>query len=190
MEFPRGSIFFPSDFLDLGTSEAIRLYLFRFERQGLIVRVAQGIYVCPRESRVIGKIIPSAEEVAEAISRRDRTRVLPSGGYALNLLGLSTQVPLNIVVLTDGSARVVRVGNRSICYKKTSPKNLLAKGRISRLVIQALKEIGNGKITAEAEKKIVKHLRKERVSDLEHDIKLAPVWIRKIMIRAMAHVKD
>lgn len=97
---------------------------------------------------------------------------------------------MNIVMLTDGSPRVIKVGKRTIKFKKTTPKNLLAKGKISRLVIQALKEIGNGKVTEEEEQKIVALLRKEDEKDLKHDIALAPVWIQKIMKKALNDGKN
>jgi hypothetical protein len=129
--------------------------------------------------------VPSAEEVAEAITKRDRIRTVPTGNYALNALGLSTQVPMNIVFLTDGSPRIIKIGKRTIKFKKTTPKNLLAKGKISRLVIQALKEIGNGKVTAEEENKIMDLLKKEDLKDLKHDIALARVWVQKIMTKAL-----
>jgi ribosomal protein S19E (S16A) len=182
---PKGELLLPVDFQELGSSEVVRLSLFRLEKEGFIVRVAQGIYVRPKESSLIGKLTPSAEEVAEAIAKRDRIRTVPTGSYALNALGLSTQVPMNIVLLTDGSPREIKVGKRTIKFKKTTPKNLLAKGKISRLVIQALKEIGNGKVTAEEEEKILNVLEKEDEKDLKHDIALAPVWIQKIMKKAI-----
>jgi len=93
-------------------------------------------------------------------------------------------------MLTDGSPRVIKVGKRTIKFKKTTPKNLLAKGKISRLVIQALKEIGNGKVTEEEEQKIVALLRKGDEKDLKHDIALAPVWIQKIMKKALNDGKN
>jgi hypothetical protein len=187
---PKGELLLPVDFQELGSSEAVRLSLFRLEKKDFIVRVAQGIYVRPKESSLIGKLTPSAEEVAEAIAKRDRIRTVPTGSYALNALGLSTQVPMNIVLLTDGSPREIKVGKRTIKFKKITPKNLLAKGRISRLVIQALKEIGNGNITAEEEQKIMGLLRKEEVNNLKHDIALAPVWIQKIMKKALTDGKN
>jgi hypothetical protein len=187
---PKGELLLPADFQELGSSEAVRLSLFRLEKKDFIVRVAQGIYVRPKESSLIGKLTPSAEEVAEAIAKRDRIRTVPTGSYALNALGLSTQVPMNIVLLTDGSPREIKVGKRTIKFKKITPKNLLAKGRISRLAIQALKEIGNGKITAEEEQKILGLLRKEEVNDLKYDIALAPVWIQKIMKKALTDGKN
>lgn len=187
---PKGELLLPVDFQELGSSEAVRLSLFRLEKEGFIVRVAHGIYVRPKISKLIGPLTPSAEEVAEAIAKRDRIRVVPTGSYALNALGLSTQVPMNIVLLTDGSPREIKIGKRTIKFKKTTPKNLLAKGKISRLVIQALKEIGNGKVTAEEEQKILDLLRKEEVKELKHDIALAPVWVQKIMKRALTDGKD
>ena len=188
--FPKGELFLPFDFSELGSSEAVRLSLFRLEKEGVITRVAQGIYVRPRESSLIGKLTPTAEEVAEAIAKRDKIRTTPTGSYALNALGLSTQVPMNIVLLTDGSPREIKVGKRKIKFKKTTPKNLMAKGKISRLVIQALKEIGNGKVTAVEEEKILDVLKKENEKDLKHDIALAPVWIQKIMRKALNNGKD
>ena len=187
---PKGELLLPSDFIELGSSEAVRLSLFRLEKAGVITRVAQGIYVRPKESSLIGKLIPTAEEVAEAIAKRDRIRTLPTGSYALNAFGLSNQVPMNIVMLTDGSPRVIKVGKRTIKFKKTTPKNLLAKGTISRLAIQALKEIGNGKVSEEEKKKIVGLLTKEDEKDLKHDIALAPVWIQKIMKKALHNGKN
>lgn len=182
---PKGSLVLPDDYLTYGTSDAIRKALDRLQDRNVLVRVAQGIYVRPKISKLIGPMLPTAEEVAEAIAKRDRIRTLPTGSYALNALGLSTQVPMNIVLLTDGSPREIRVGKRKIKFKKTTPKNLLAKGKISRLVIQALKEIGNGKVTEAEEQKIVDMLRKENEKDLRHDIALAPVWIQKIMRKAL-----
>lgn len=182
---PKGELLLPADFSDFGSSEAVRLSLFRLEKEGVISRVAQGIYVRPKESNLLGKLVPSAEEVAEAIAKRDRIRTVPTGSYALNALGLSTQVPMNIVLLTDGSPREIRVGRRKIRFRKTTPKNLLARGKISRLAIQALKEIGNGKVTGQEEKKIIDLLQKEDKKDLQHDIALAPVWIQKIMKKAL-----
>jgi len=175
----------PHDFLTYGSSEAVRKALSRLEDKKVIVRVAQGIYVRPKISKLLGPLTPSAEEVVEAIAKRDRIRTIPTGSYALNALGLSTQVPVNIVLLTDGSPRVIKVGKRTIRLKRTSPKNLMAKGKISRLVIQALKEIGNGKVTVEEERKIRDLLKKEDQKNLKHDIALAPEWIQKIMKEAL-----
>lgn len=186
---PRGSLLLPEDFSGYGSSEAVRQALGRLVDKEIIIRVAQGIYVRPEISKLLGPIVPTAEKVAEAIAKRDRTRTVPTGPYALNALGLSTQVPMQIVLLTDGSPREIKVGNRKIKFKKSTPKNLLAKGNISRLVIQALKEIGNGNVQKDEEEKIIKLLKQEDIKHLKHDIALAPVWIQKIMKKALSDGK-
>lgn len=182
---PRGCLLLPGDFIAFGSSDAVRKALDRLQDKEIIKRIAHGIYVRPKISKILGPLTPSAEEVADAIIKRDRIRTVPTGSYALNALGLSTQVPMNIVYLTDGSSREIYVGKRKIKFKKTTPKMLMAKGRISKLVIQALKEIGIGNATEEEEQKIIALLKKEDIKLLQHDISLAPVWIQKIMIKAL-----
>ena len=181
----RGELVFPDDFRGLGSPEAIRLALHRIEKEGYIKRVAQGIYVRPKTSKYAGEVLPTAEEIARAIAKRDKIRLVPTGVYALSALGLSTQVPMKLVFLTDGAPREIKLGKRSIKLKKTTPKNLSAKGEISRLVIQALREIGKDQLTAEEEAMIIALLKKEDKKDLLHDIALAPVWIRKIMEKSL-----
>ena len=178
---PRGSLFFPDSFSHLGSSTAVRKALQRITEKGFIKKVAFGIYARPMYNSYIGEVMPGAEEVALAIAKRDKIRIVPTGAWALNALGLSTQVPMKIVYLTDGAARTIKVGKRTIKFKKTTPKNLMAKGQISSLVIQALKEIGKDNTTDEEIQKILLLLKEENKSDLKHDIGLAPEWIREIM---------
>ncbi len=112
-------------------------------------------------------------------------RLVPTGAYSLHALGLSTQIPLKLVFLTDGTARTIKVGKRSIKLKRTAPKNLMSKGKISSLVIHALREIGKDKATPAELEKITKLLKEEDPQLLRHDIKLAPEWIRQIMKGAL-----
>jgi hypothetical protein len=182
---PEGKLFFPEDFADLGSPENVRKALERLQNRQKITRVAQGIYARPKQNAYIGSVLPSAEEVAAAIAKRDRARILPTGSTALNALGLSTQVPMKIVLLTDGTARIVKVGKRTINFKKTTPRNLAVKGAISSLVIQGLKAIGKGKLSESDEQKLISLLRKEKHEDLLHDIRLAPVWVQQIMKKAL-----
>jgi hypothetical protein len=181
----RGTLFFGEDFISKGNYEAVRKALQRLVKAGELTRVATGIYVRPEIDPVIGPVTPGIEVIARAIARRDRARIIPTGIYALNRLGLSTQVPMNVVYLTDGAARKVRVGNRTITFIKATPKNVAAIGSISGLEIQAHKTIGKQKVTPEELEKILSMLRNEKVSHLQHDIRLAPVWIRQIMLKAL-----
>ncbi|WP_196888429.1 DUF6088 family protein [Aureivirga sp. CE67] len=182
---PKGSLFFPNDFQSFGSDEAIRKALQRLKEKEIIKSVAHGIYVRPIVDEFIGEVMPTAEEVVKAIARRDKIKLIPTGTYSLHALGLSTQIPLNLVFLTDGAARVIKIGKRTIKLKNTTPKNLLAKGAISGLVIQALKEIGKKQVTEDEEKQFISLLKKENSKILKHDMSLAPQWIKKIFKKAV-----
>ncbi len=182
---PRGSLLFPEDFSQKGSAESVRKALQNLKEKGIIKSVAHGIYVRPIIDEYIGEVLPTAEEVAKAIAKRDRIKLVPTGAYALHALGLSTQIPLKLVFLTDGAPRTIEVGKRTIKLKKTTPRNLKARGEISSLVIQALREIGKDNATAEEQGKIIELLQKEDPANLKFDISLAPEWIRKIMKQAI-----
>lgn len=178
----RGTLFFSENFLTIAHADSIRKALQRLVKAGELVRVATGIYVRPALDPIIGPVTPGIEAIADAIAKRDKARITPSGAYALNKMGLSTQVPLNVVYLTDGAARKIKVGRRTINFKKATPKNVAAIGQISSLAIQALKAIGKDKVTQEEIEKIQQLLHKEKYTHLKQDIRLAPVWIREIMM--------
>jgi predicted transcriptional regulator of viral defense system len=177
----RGSIYFTESFLSVGNAKAVSKALERLTKEGELQRVAHGIYVRPEIDPVVGPVTPGIEAIAAAIAKRDKARIIPTGVYALNRLGLSTQVPLNVVYLTDGAARKVKIGKRTIAFKKATPKNVAAIGEISRMAIQALRTIGKEKVTPDEIEKIQQLLKKEKPTHLQHDIRLAPEWIRRIM---------
>ena len=181
----RGTLFFVEDFLRFGNSKAIAKSLERLVKKGDISRVVRGVYARLEKDPILGLIKPGAEAIAKAIAKRDKARIVPTGALALNVLGLSTQVPMNLVYLTDGAARRINLGKRKVIFKKVSPKNLAAIGEISSLAIQALKEIGKDNVTENEKQIILKHLIDEDKYRLEHDIRLAPEWIRGIMRQAL-----
>ncbi len=181
----RGTLFFVEDFLRFGNSKAIAKSLERLVKKGDISRVARGVYARLEKDPILGLVKPGAEAIAKAIAKRDKARIVPTGALALNALGLSTQVPMNLVYLTDGAARRINLGKRKVIFKKVSPKNLAAIGEISSLAIQALKEIGKDNVTENEKQIILKHLKNEDKYRLEHDIRLAPEWIRGIMRQAL-----
>jgi len=181
----RGSLFFVEDFLRFGNYKTISKALERLVAKDEISRIARGIYARLEEDPILGPVKPAAEAIAKVIAKRDKARIIPTGVLALNALGLSTQVPVNLVYLTDGAARKINTGKRNIIFKKTSPKNLTAIGEISSLAIQALKEIGKENVTESQKLMILEHLKNEDPYRLEHDIRLAPEWIRIIMRQAI-----
>jgi len=182
----KGRILFAEDFAELGKIESINRVLSRLKEKGILVRLAFGIYLYPKTDKELGILYPSVEDIAQAIARRDKARIIPTGIAALNKLGLSTQVPLKAVYLTDGAARVVKIGKRTITFKKASPKNLLAKGEISGLAIQALKSIGKNNAEEELLVKIKSILKKENKENIILDAKLAPAWINKILMSTIS----
>jgi len=184
----KGSVFFTEDFLRYGTARAVSKALERLVEKEEITRLARGIYSRLSIDPFFGALRPPAEDIAIAIAKRDKARIIPTGAMALNALGLSTQVPMKIVYLTDGSPRIIHVGTRTIKFKKVAAKSLAAKGSISSLVIQALKEIGKGNVNVKEKDMIIKHLLKEDVDKLKHDISLAPEWIRIIMRESLNQV--
>jgi len=182
----RGKIFFPKNFSKFGTSEAIRQALKRLEDKGFLIRLAQGIYLYPKEHKLLGTLYPSLEEIAKAISKRDKARIIPTGIQALNQLGLSTQVPLNLVYLTDGTSRTISVGENTIKFKKASPKILAVKSETNILIMQALRQLGKHNIDDKTLEKINMILQKVDRESIVHDMKLAPVWISKIMQNSLS----
>jgi hypothetical protein len=182
---PKGSILFVDDFLDFGNPESIKKALFRLKEKEILFRLAHGIYLYPKIDKELGPLLPSTEDIAKAIARRDKARILPTGVHALNKLGLSTQVPMKVVYITDGTARCIKVGKRTITFKNTSPKNLLVQGEISSLVIQALKTIGQSNVDNETLLKIQTILKKEKVENRMNDAKLSPAWINKIITQTI-----
>ena len=138
----RGTLFFPDTFASTGSSDAVRSALVRLYENGILIRVAQGIYYYPKIDTKwgTGMIPPSIEEIAEGIAKRDKVRIAPTGAFALYQLGLSTQIPANVVFITDGSPRRVTIGKgRGILFKHTSEMRTFAyQSQLMGLTVTAL----------------------------------------------------
>ena len=181
-----GAIFLTEDFAQIANANALRVALYRLVKRGVLYRLASGIYVKPKTSQLLNQIVlPSLNDIAQAIAKRDKARIIPTGSFAMHALGLSEQIPLNVVYYTDGKARKIKIDNRNITFKKVSPKKLALKGKISKLAVLALKEIGKNSVNKSEEDKIVKLLKEENIEDLRHDLQLAPQWIAEIMAKAL-----
>jgi hypothetical protein len=179
----KGWVFAPSHFHDLGNRAAVDQALSRLVRSGDIRRLARGLYDYPKNHPDFGSLPPSADRVAAALAEKDNLKIQPSGAYAANLLGLSEQVPAKVVFLTDGSTRIVQVGNRHIKFKKTTPKNMATAGRVSGLVIQALRYMKQGNIDEKVINSLKRRLSAEDKKQLISDIRYAPAWIEKVVRR-------
>lgn len=182
-----GTIFIPDDFTMCGTPDAVRSGLSRLCRNGNLCRFAKGIYYIPAYDKWDGTLRePSLDDIALKIAQRDNARVIPTGVYALNRLGLSTQVPTNIIYITDGSARQMRFGEgKSITFRHSNDLgNFAYQSKLMQLAVLAMREIGEKTIT-DNQKEMIKKMITEHVSEQEfnHDIVLAPTWVKTILQR-------
>lgn len=182
----RGKLIFAGDFSTFGSCEAVFKALQRLHKSGLLMRVGHGIYYYPKKDVKYGNIPvpPTVEEIAYGIAKRDKIRIVPTGTYALNALGLSTQVPANVVFITDGAPRRINIGKgKGILFKHTSEaRNLAYKSRLLMLIVSALREIGEGKATSQQLEMIKLHLAHVSQKELNTDIQLMPLWVRKILL--------
>ena len=176
----RGSVFVPADFLEIGSREAVDITLHRLARKGTSRRLARGLYDFPEQHPVLGLLSPSAEAVAKALAGRDRTRLQPAGAYAANVLGLSEQVPAKAVFLTDGPSRTVKIGQTTIQLRRTTARNMAAAGRLSGLLIQALRELGETHVTPERREHLKRTIPADQRRELIKDLPLAPAWMHPI----------
>ena len=172
-------LFMVRDFADLNNDGLVTRVLSRLEKEGLLVRISQGIYLYPQRNR-FGILKPSIDEIAVAIAQKDKARIIPSGLTAMNKLGLSAQVTMNAVYLTDATAREIKIGNRTIVFKRSAPRNFAYETDIFPLVVAAMKEIGESNVTDEHLVIIKEAINKCDDKDaIMRDYCMAPGWIRK-----------
>ena len=181
-DLPKGTLLLIDDFIEEYDYETARKVLQRLTNDGKLMRLNRGIYYVPKKDALLGIIKPTADQIAESIAKRDKARIIPTGSFALHKLGITTQVPMNVVYLTDGSPRKVKVGNQKFSFKRTSPKNLAVNHYLSGLIIQGLKSIGEGKVDASHISQIKKVVVSSgKVSQIKMNLRYAPVWIQKIV---------
>jgi len=187
----RGKLLFVSDFSQYGNYDTVRKALQRLANKEIIIRISKGIYYYPKTDELLGVLYPTAAEIGKAIAKRDKARIIPTGAYAQHLLGLSTQIPMNIVYLTDSSTRKVKIGNQTILFKKTSPKNLSFESKLSSLIIQALKSKKENNITQAEKQRLAEIIRQsDEKEKIKNDIQNAPVWIRKIVLQILSDITN
>ena len=184
-----GQIFLPSDFKDLGTSTAIRKALSRLVEQKVLVRMGQGIYATPIHDKVFGDVLPSMEEIAVTLAKKDHVKIMPTGQYALNKIGLSTQVPMKMVYLTNGTKKNISLGKSSIVFQPTTTKKLAMIGTITSLLFLGLEELDLDNLSESDINKIINLLKKEDEKKLKHDLKLAPARISDFVIKNFINQK-
>lgn len=176
-----GMIFTPSSFPWL-TANYVTKLLSAFEKEGLLVRVAKGVYLKAKRTR-FGISYPPIEEIVSQIAKRDKAKIFPTGDTAANMLGFSEQVPMKTCFLTSGTARDLNIGGRTVELKRAAPKNFAYNNEIMGVLVQALRCIREENITDEIMAKIPAILADvERDRRFDADLKLAPAWIEKLIL--------
>lgn len=177
-----GTIIFPTDFLEMGTPEAIHMSFSRLTEQQILTRLGKGIYTKPKIDPLLGFILPSLEDIARAIANKEKVIIRPTGAYALNKLGLSTQVPTKVVFLTNGSRRRIEIGRGTINFKPTTPKNLAAENEIVFLAIQSLIELGERGVKDKVKTILIEKLKHVPPSEIRRDARYAPQFASIILL--------
>ena len=181
--FKPGQVFFPSDFKELGTSTATRKALSRLVESGQVERMGQGIYVIPKNDKVFGKVLPSMEQLAEVLAKKEHVKIKPSGQYALNKVGLSTQVPMKLVFLTTGYSKKIQIGKNAIVFKSTTAKKLSMKGDITSLLFLGLEELDLQKLSPTQMGRIRELLKQESSENLKYNLRLAPTKVSDFIVK-------
>ena len=177
---PEDCILFRSDFPEYHT-EFVGSILSELTTEGLLVKIAHGIYTKPRKSK-FGVVLPSVDKVVQAIATRDNAEILPSGMTALNALGLSTQVPMNYTYITTGSERTVNLSNRKVVIKRGVTKNFCYGTRLFSLLVQALKALKKENV-GDSELKVIRQLMSKEIDKetLVKDVDMMPAWMKRII---------
>ena len=174
-----GRLYMVQDFADLNNDGLVTRALSRLENEGMLIRLAQGLYLYPARNKY-GILFPTIDKIAYAIAEKDKARIIPSGLTALNRLGLSTQVATNAVYITDATARELAIGNRKIIFKRAAPRNFAYKSDLFPMVVAAMKELGKDGVTDE-HLKIIKQVigKYGDIDEIRYDYNIAPQWIKK-----------
>jgi len=171
-----GAVFTSKGFGALGNRAAVDQALSRLARAGKIRRISRGVYDLPKTHPALGSLSPDPDAVAKAIGDQAGYRLQPTPARAANALGLSSQVPAQIVYLTDGSSRKIKVGNQVIRFKHAGPKALLGAGTPAGVALQAIRAFGPDHLTAD----VIEQLRRSLPPDAKTGLRKlachAPQW--------------
>jgi len=178
-----GSVFIPSDFFDITDASKINKCLTRLEETGDLQRVMRGIYVKPHFSELLNKDVPPrSDDIAKAIARNYGWTIVPCGDAALNMLGLSTQVPAVWLYVSGGPYKSYKADGMTLKFKHTDNKNeLINISYKSALVVQALKALGKANVTDKDLRGISKLLTNDEKTQMLNEAKRVTVWVYELI---------
>jgi len=174
----RGWAFSSSDLAGRFARQQIDNALSDLAETNKIRRVVRGLYDYPRYSELLQKTLsPDIDQVANACARKFNWRIEVSGESALNLLGLSTQIPAQYVYLSDGPSKSYDVMGVLLNFKKSTLKDMGFKHRESTLIVQALKALGKDHLNTEVFAKIRAQISKKSFAKILRDTQGSTGWI-------------
>ncbi|HGI2052115.1 TPA: DUF6088 family protein [Streptococcus agalactiae] len=180
--FDSHKVFFANDFLDIASNATVRQILKRLADENKIKRVIDGFYYNPRYSELIGEYeAVSIHELALAIARKYNWNIAPYNSTALNLLGLSTQVPTHYKYISSGRYKEYKIGDTVLEFKKVNPGEIANMSLKTATVIQAIKSLGKENITNEVIQKLRENLSEKERIDLMNESKSVPAWIYEVI---------
>ncbi len=181
-DFDSHKVFFANDFLDIASNATVRQILKRLADEDKIKRVIDGFYYNPKYSELIGEYeAVSIHELALAIARKYNWNIAPYSSTALNLLGLSTQVPTHYKYISSGRYKEYKIGDTILEFKKVNPGEIANMSLKTATVIQAIKSLGKEDITSEVIQKIRENLTEKERTDLMNESKSVPAWIYEVI---------
>ncbi|EOL94932.1 hypothetical protein WM5_00822 [Enterococcus faecalis EnGen0344] len=180
--FDSHKVFFANDFLDIASNATVRQILKRLADEDKIKRVIDGFYYNPSYSELIGEFeAVSIHELALAIARKYNWNIAPYNSTALNLLGLSTQVPTHYKYISSGRYKEYKIGDTILEFKKVNPGEIANMSLKTATVIQAIKSLGKEDITREVIQKIRENLTEKERIDLMNESKSVPAWVYEVI---------
>ena len=178
----RGWVFIPKDFLDIATNAAVRQSLSRLSRQTTIRRLMQGIYDYPSFSALLNAPSnPDPDSIAQAIARANGWKILPTGDTALNLLGLSTQVPAQYQYFSDGPSKQYDWKGGTLVFKHRTNKETTSLSYRTGILVQALKSLGENNIDAKVMAALRKKFSKDELNLAFRETRYATSWVYNII---------
>lgn len=181
-DFDSHKVFFANDFLDIASNATVRQILKRLADEDKIKRVIDGFYYNPKYSELIGEYeAVSIHELVLAIARKYNWNIAPYSSTALNLLGLSTQVPTHYKYISSGRYKEYKIGDTILEFKKVNPGEIANMSLKTATVIQAIKSLGKENINAQVVQKIRENLTQEERTDLMNESKSVPAWIYEVI---------
>lgn len=177
-----GEMFINADFTDIADAEIIRRNLNRLVEAGTLRRVMNGIYDKPKFSKLLQEpVAPNPDLVAKTLARNYNWTIAPSGNTALNLLGLSTQVPATWVYVSDGPYKKYQWDNTLLIFKKRTNKEISNLSSLTAIVIQALKTLGKDRITPDLISKLSANLSKKDKAILRKEAATSTDWVYDVI---------